>query len=340
MYRRIFGIGILSGVLGVSASGLLSASPVEKPALERVATIELKGPVGGMDHLAIDAKRGRLLVANTVNGTLDVVDLKAGKLLKQVPDQGGIHGIAYSPETDRIFVGNGAEGACNALSGDDFQVVKHIALGEESDNVRYAPRTRRLYVTHADKEITILDAETLKIRGAIAFPKDLGAILLEKSRPRLYVNAKGTGEVWVIDTEKDAVIARHPVAPAGLNSAFAIDEPNRRLFVGCRKPASLVVMNCDTGQIVARAAIVGDVDDLTFDSARKRIYASCGEGGISVVHQVDPDHYESLATIPTVKGARTSVFEPDSGLLYLAVPRRADRSAQKNPEVWVFRTTP
>ena len=89
----------------------------DEPPLERVQTIALKGPVGGMDHLAIDAKRGRLFVANTVNDSLDVVDLKAGKLLKQVPGQGRIRGIDYSPDADRIFVGNGTGGVCNTFDG-------------------------------------------------------------------------------------------------------------------------------------------------------------------------------------------------------------------------------
>src|SRR4051794_39214577 len=84
---------------GLTVSGQEStAAAADQPTLERVRTIALKGPVGGLDHLAVDARRGRLFVANTVNGSLDVVDLKAGKLLTQVSGQGRIRGIDYSPE--------------------------------------------------------------------------------------------------------------------------------------------------------------------------------------------------------------------------------------------------
>jgi DNA-binding beta-propeller fold protein YncE len=292
-----------------------------------------------MDHLAIDMKRARLFVANTVNNTLDVVDLKAGKLLKQVPDQGSIRGIDYCPEADRVFTGCGTGGVCNTIDGESYEVIKSVPLGDDADNVRYNPRTRRIYVVHADKELSVIDAWDYAVRSPIALPQDLGAFKLEKGRPRMYVNAK-VGQVVAIDTEKDEVIGRFPVAPAGANAAMAIDEPNHRLFIGCRTNPALLVMDSDTGKIVASLPIPGDVDDLSFDSTRKRIYASCGVGAIAVIGQKDADHYESIATIPTVKRARTSIFNPEDGCLYLAVPRLAERPDQENPEVWVYRARP
>jgi hypothetical protein len=99
-------------------------------------------------------------------------------------------------------------------------------------------------------------------------------------------------------------------------------------------------MDCDTGKVVGRVPIPGDVDDVSFDAERGRVYASCGDGAIAVVRRVDADRYEPLATVKTVKGARTSAFDPDGGRLYLAVPRRPERTEQENPEVWVYRANP
>jgi DNA-binding beta-propeller fold protein YncE len=304
-----------------------------------VQTIALNGPVGGLDHLAVDAKRGRLFVANTAGDSLDVVDLKAGKLLKQVPGQGRIRGIAYSPEADRVFVGNGSGGVCNTFDGENYELLKSVPLGVDADNVRYNPRTRRIYVVHADSEVSVIDATDYTRRSPIALPESLGAFQLEAGRPRMYINAK-LGQVVAIDSDKDEVIGRFPVAPAGVNAALAIDEPNHRLLVGCRKNPALVVMDSDTGKIVASVPIPGDVDDVSFDERRRRIYASCGDGAIAVIGQVDADRYEPLATVPTVKGARTSIFNAKDGKLYLAVPRRAERPERENPEVWVYRAQP
>jgi DNA-binding beta-propeller fold protein YncE len=342
MNRRPGGrMRLIPAFTALTLAALASTSgAADGPPLERVQTIALKGPVGGMDHLALDAKRGRLFVANTVNGTLDVVDLKSGKLFKQVLGQGKIRGIAYAPDIDRVFVGNGAGGVCNVLDGEDYRVLKGFPLGDDADNVRYNPKTRRAYVVHADEELAVIDVKDYALRSSIPLPKSLGAFQLESSRPRMYINAKAAGQVVVIDTDKDRVIARFPVAPAGVNAALAIDEPNRRLFVGCRRNPALVVMDSDTGKVVASVPIPGDVDDVYFDPQRRRIVATCGDGAIAVIRQVDADRYEPLATVATVAGARTSYLDPEGGLLFVAVPRRAERPEQASPEVWVYRVRP
>jgi DNA-binding beta-propeller fold protein YncE len=338
-----FNITVCPRALAVLAIAVLAfptdGAAAEPPPLERVQTIALKGPVGGLDHLALDAKRGRLFVANTVNGSLDIVDLKAGILLKQVPGQGGIRGIDYDSGSDRVFVGNGNGGICNIFDAQSYELLKSVPLGDDADNVRYNPRTNRVYVVHADKELSVIDAKDYSVREPIALPRSLGAFKLESSRPRLYANAKNDG-VIVIDTERDKIIGRFSVAPAGVNAAVAIDEPSHRLFIGCRLNPSLVVMDSDSGKVVARAPIPDDVDDLSFDSTRKRIFASCGAGAIAVLRQIDADHYESLGTIATAKRARTSIFNADTGHLYLAVPRIAERPDQENPEVWVYQARP
>jgi DNA-binding beta-propeller fold protein YncE len=333
---RLPKIALVTVALPTLVTSGANAAQHNPPPLERVQTIALKGPVGGLDHLAIDAKRGRLFVANTSNDTLDIVNLKAGKLIQQVPGQGRIRGINYSPDVDRVFVGCGTGGVCNTIDGASYELIKSVALGDDADNVRYNPRTQRIYVVHADVELAVIDARDFSLRSPIALPKDLGAFKLERERPRMYVNAK-VGQVVVIDTEKDEVIDRFPVAPARANAAVVIDEPNHRLFIGCRTNPALVVMDSDTGKIVASVPIPGDVDDLSLDSARNRIYASCGTGAIAVIRRLDADHYESLATITTVKGARTSIFNHEDSCLYLAVPRLAERPDQENPEIWVYR---
>jgi DNA-binding beta-propeller fold protein YncE len=341
MRIRLLRIAGCDWALAGLAAALLSHSvtAADSPPLERAQTIALKGPVGGLDHLAVDAKRGRLFVANTVNGSLDIVDLKAGKLLKQIPGQGRIRGIDYCPQVDRVFVGNGTGGVCNTFDAESYELVKSVPLGEDADNVRFNPRTQRIYVVHADTELSVIDAKDFTVRSPIALPKNIGAFKLEAGRPRMYVNAKA-GNVVVIDTDKDEVIGRFPVAPAGVNAAVAIDEPNQRLFVGCRMNPALVVMNSDTGKIVASVPIPGDVDDLSFDARNGRIYASCGDGAIAVIRQIDPDRYESLGSIATVKRARTSIFNPETSELYLAVPRLAERPGQEHPEIWVYRARP
>jgi hypothetical protein len=337
-------IRTLSLALALAIAALSGERPLRAaeppPALERVGTIALKGPVGGLDHMALDAKRGRLFVANTINGSLDIVDVKAGKLLEQVPEQARIRGVDYSPGLDRIFVGNGTGGICNVFDGSNYRLLKSLALGEDADNVRYNPHTRRVYVVHADRELAVVDADGYAVGEPIELPKSLGAFKVEASRPRMYVNAKAAGLVVAIDAEKNRVVGRFPVAPAAVNASLAIDEVHRRLFVGCRRGPAVVVMDSDSGRILASVPIPGGVDDLWYDARREQIYASCGDGAIAVIRRVEDDHYEPLAEIPTARGARTSFFDGDGGRLYLAVPRHAERPGQAEPQVWLYTARP
>ncbi|HEV3445614.1 MAG TPA: hypothetical protein VG099_13285 [Gemmataceae bacterium] len=114
----------------------------ERPPLERIATIELKGKAGTLDRMGADWKNHRQFVANQSNNTLDVVDVKNNRLVKQVAGQKEIHGIAYAADLDRIFVGNG-EGVCNALDGRDYALLKSVPV-PDADSVRYDPRTHRV----------------------------------------------------------------------------------------------------------------------------------------------------------------------------------------------------
>jgi len=111
------------------------------------------------------------------------------------------------------------------------------------------------------------------------------------------------------------------------NFPMALDEANHRLFTVCRLPAVLGLLNPDSGAVVATIPTVGDSDDVFYDSTRKRIYASGGEGAIAVLQQKDPDHYQEIARIPTVKGARTSLFVPELGRLFLAIRKQGSEDA-------------
>ena len=109
---------------------------------------------------------------------------------------------------------------------------------------------------------------------------------------------------------------------------MAVDESNRRLFVGCRKPARLVVFDTSTGRPVADLAISGDTDDLFYDAERKRLYISCGEGFVDVIEQRAADIYALRERLSTRAGARTSFFSPDRNEFYLAVPQRGNSPAE------------
>jgi DNA-binding beta-propeller fold protein YncE len=310
-------------------------APAAEPAssLELVQTIALKGKAGKLDHLALDAKRERLFLANSINGTLDVVDLKAGKLLKQVPGQTNIQGIAYAADLDRVFVGLGAGGLCNVFDGADYKLLKTIKFADDADNVRYDPARHLAFVAHAEKALGVIDAKTFALKADIKLPGTAEGFQIESARPRLFLVMPSPSSVAVIDPDKKEIVSTYPVKMAGIGHPLALDEANKRMFVGCRKAPMVVVMDTETGKEIAGVPVPDGIDDLFYDARRKRLYASCGDGFLAVIRQLDADHYEVAEKVATAKQAKTSLFDAETGRIYLAVPRQPGKDG---PEIRVY----
>jgi DNA-binding beta-propeller fold protein YncE len=324
------GLGLLASVGG-------QAGTAPPAALKLVQTITLEGPVGKrLDHLALDARRDRLFVANMANGSFDVVDVKAGKLLKSVPGQRGVQGVAYTSDVDRVFVGVGEDGVCNVFDGKDYKLEKGIKLAD-ADNVRYDARTKRVIVAHAEKSLAVIDPNDLKVKAEVKLPGQPEAFQLEVGRPRLYLNVPSVKAVVVIDTDKNEAVKTYRLKAAGQNYPLALDEKGHRLFVGCRKPAAVVVMDTESGAELASVAIPGDVDDVFYDGKGKRLYAACGEGVLVVLREAGINRFEVQEKIPTVRLARTCLFDAASGRLFLGVPRQTGKGG---PEIRVYEARP
>jgi DNA-binding beta-propeller fold protein YncE len=277
--------------------------------LELVQTIQLKGRPGKLDHLALDRKRDRLFLANTSSGTLDVVDLKTGKLLKQVPGQSGIQGVAYAADLDRVFVGLGSGGLCNIFEGENYQPLKTIKFAD-SDNVRYDAARQQVFVAHAENALGVVDAKTFAVKTDIKLPGPAEGFQTAGGLPRLYLVTPSPSQVVLIDLDMNAVAASYPLKTAGGGHPLALDEANKRIFVGCRQPSMVVALDSETGKEITGVPIPEGVDDLFYDAKRKQLYASCGNGFLVVIRQQDADRYELAAKLQTAKQAKTSLFDP------------------------------
>ena len=242
-------------------------------------------------------------MANKVNNTLDIIDLKTGKLLEQVKGQQGIQGVAYAPDLDRVFVGLAIRGFCNIFDGEKYKLLKSIKFEDDADNVRYHEPTHRVYVAHAEKSLGIVDAQSYELKADVKLPNSAEGFVNETKRPRLYVCIpQQPSEITVIDLGKNEIIQHYPVKMAESGHPIALDEANHRLFVGCRTPAAVVVMDTETGREITAIPIAKEVDDLFYDAGRKQLYASCGEGFLSTIKQLDANRYEAGDKIATAKG--------------------------------------
>lgn len=284
------------------------------------ATIELSNVAGRIDHFGIDLGRGRLSIAALGNDTVEVVDVREGIRKRSMRGFAEPQGVLHDPGTDRLFVANGEGNRVDIIDAASLSRIGQVDGLEDADNIRLDSDTHKIYVGYGRGALRVLEAATGKTAGDIQLAGHPEAFALEKKGSRIFVNVPTAHQVAVVDRVKSAVIATWPVPEAQANFPMALDEAGRRLFVGTRVPALLLVYDIDTGKVVARPEIGKDTDDLFFDAVRKRIYVICGEGRIDVVKQLDPDHYAMESTVSTAPRARTGLFVPETRRFYVAAP--------------------
>lgn len=305
-----------------------SVSAAESDTLVLVKTIPLKGVVGKLDHLAVDSKGERLFVANKPNNTLDIVDLKTGKLIRQIADQGKASGVSYAADLNMIYVGNGA-GTCNGFDGTDYKQV-FSTPAPNADNVHYHSGNKTVYVGQ-DEILSELDAKTGEIKAAIKLPGAVHGFRIDKKAGKIYTVLTKPNLIGVVDIAKREVTEKFELTLSDAGSPIAQDADNGLLFVGCpKKKPMVVVFDTKTGKEVASIDIPAGIDDLYFDKQRNRLYASCADNALVVIERND-GKYKIVSSIQTPKDSRTCVWS--SGRLYLAVPRQ---EGSDGPEVRIY----
>jgi hypothetical protein len=317
-------------LLTLSIALLLADAAMASEPLTLVQTIPLKGVAGKLDHLAVDREGQRLFVANKPNNTLDIVDLKSGKLVKQIPDQGKVSGVAYAADLDMIYVGNGA-GFCNGFDGMDYREVFSVKA-PNADNVHFHSGNNLVYVGQ-DEIMSVLDAKSGERKAEIKLPGAVHGFRIDKDAGKIYTVLTKPNLIGVVDIAKNEVVEKFSLSEAG--SPIAQDAAHGLLFVGCpRNQPKVIVLEAKTGKEVAGIEIPAGIDDLHFDRRRNRLYASCSDNALVVIEKVG-EKCEIISKISTPRDSRTCVFS--GGKVYLGVPRQESTEAA---QVRVFEASP
>jgi DNA-binding beta-propeller fold protein YncE len=295
--------------------------------LQLTQTIALPDVRGRIDHLDIDLDGGRLFVAALGNNTVEVVDLRAERRSARLEHLREPQGVAYVPEASRLFVASGASGRVDVFAGNTLSPVGHVDALEDADNVRYEPASGRLYVGYGSA-LAVLEAPTMRTVSRIKLAGHPESFQVEGSGSRIFVNVPNAQQIAVVDRKQGSVVATWDLGEMRANFPMALDELKHRLFVATRRPAALLVFDTESGKRIASVPIGGDADDLFFDGERKQLYAVCGEGLITVVQQQDADRYVAVGQVRTAPGARTGLFVPSKGMLYVAVPVQPSAPAE------------
>ena len=313
--------------------------------LKLVATIPLPGlQDGDFDHFAPDVDGHRLFLTGEENGKVLVLDSSTNKLIHTMEDVKAPHAIFYRKDLKKLFIVEGDASAVKVYDSDSYKLLDEIKVSVDADSIAYDPATNYLYVVNGGREahtpyslISVVDTNSSKkLRDIKINSNHVEAIVLEKGGSRMFCNITGRNAVGVLDRNKSALTATWPL-PAGdtQNVAMALDEANHRLFVVTRKPGKLIVLNSDSGKVIADLPAVGFVDDMSYDAKQRRLYLA-GDQFVDVFEQKDPDHYALLAKIPGSFRAKTGILVPELNRYYLAVPHHE----KKDAEVRVYEVQP
>jgi len=315
----------------LSVACILSAE-----SLKLVNTTDLPGISGDLDHMAIDAAGQRLFLAAEDNGTLRVIDLKSGKLLHTVKGFHTPHSILYLPEVNELYIADGSK-AIQVLDSRTFQVKRTVATTPGSDSIAVDRDAHLLYAVSGGKDvsmktsvISVINTQSAKLEKEIAIDAaHVEAMALGKGGPELFVNVTDKNYLAVIDRKKGTIVAQWHIAEARQNAPIAFDEAKHRLFVVCRDPGMLVVLNSQDGHTIASFPTGAKADEVVFDAARDRIYVLAGEGKIYPYQQENANHYKPLNPVPSASGAKTGLLSPDGQKLFVAVSPGEGRSGAK-----------
>ena len=257
------------------------------------------------------------------NNTLEVFDLRSNTVSHTISGLREPQGVTYVPKSERIFVANGDDGTCRIFDGSTYNLIKTVHLSSDADDTRYDSAANQVFVGYGDGAnagLAILDGTTGDLVGTIKLPDHPESFQLEETGRKIYVNIPSSNNIVdVLDRSTRRIVATWTLGGAQDNFPMALDEANHRLFISCRTPAEVLILDTESGKIIARIPTVTHADDAWYDAANKRAYISGGGGFITVVEQQDADRYRRVAQIRTVNGARTSCLVPQLNRLYLGV---------------------
>jgi len=267
------------------------------------------------DYIDIDPVRHRLFLSR--GDHVQVVDLPSGQPVGEIANTLGVHGIAFAQDLKLGFTSNGKANTVTVFDLDTLAVKQEIKVtGVNPDAILYDAFSQQLYTFNGKTaNVTVIDAKTLQVTGTIV-TTGKPEFAASNDTGKIYFNVEDKSQVHVIDVKTNKLIAQWPLTHCEEPTGLAIDKKNQRLFSVCQNK-TMVVTDAETGKEVATAAIGGRPDAVIYDATNGMVYSSNGEGSLSVIKQIDANHYAPVATVKTSKGARTMAMDFAHHVIYL-----------------------
>ncbi len=312
-------------ILGVCVTAALHAASTDYRIVARYAI----GGEGGYDYLRVDAAARRLYV--THQNRVEVLDADTGHKVGEIGGLARAHGVAISPETGHGFATSGTDSEIAMFDAKSLAVIKRIkSTGSNPDAIEYDASTRRVYVAnHGSGDITVLDPASGEVVGTVKFGEGKLEGIGFDGRGNGFVNAEDKSAVFVFDLKTLQPKAKWSSAPGEGGTGLAVDAVHHRVFSACANN-KVVVLDSDSGKVVATPAIGGDPDGIAFEPATRRIFSPNNDGTLTILQENAPDDYRVLQTVATQAGCRTIALDEKTGRVVTCAPKYGPKPAATN----------
>jgi YVTN family beta-propeller protein len=305
-------------ILTISAAAISTAVALAATGYHVIGDIQIGGE-GGWDYLTVDSAARRLYVSHGTH--VVVADLDSGKVVGDIPDTPGVHGIALAPELNKGFISNGRGGNVTIFDLKTLKASGTVPTGENPDDITYDKGTSRVFVFNGrSKSATVIDAKTDKVAATIPLPGK-PEFAIADGKGHIYNNIEDTNELVEIDAAKAAVTKKFALTGCDGPSGMAYDAKDRRLFSVCSNRV-MAVSDPDAGKVVATPAIGAGSDGAAFDPGTGYAFSSNGDGTMTVVQQSGAK-WDAVENIATERGARTIAIDERTHKVYLPTAKTA-----------------
>jgi DNA-binding beta-propeller fold protein YncE len=307
---------LLVGLFALLAAWSGSAGAAD-PAYHVLKKIKVGGD-GGWDYITFDPEARRLYISRATR--VQVLDVDKGEIVGEVPNTPGIHGIALVPKLGRGFTSNGQDATATIFDLQTLKELDRVKVGMRPDAILYDPSSGRVFTFNAgSKDATAIDAESGKVAGSFKLGgKPESAVADEQGQ--IYVNLEDKDEIVAFDAKELTEKGRWPIAPGKEPVGLSMDRKNRRLFCSCHNE-KMVVMDADSGKVIATPPIGKGTDYCVFDPGTNLAFSSNGDGTLTVVQEEPAGEYRVVANVKTEVGARTMALDPKNHKIYLVTAK-------------------
>jgi len=284
------------------------------------------GSPGGWDYIAV-GPNGKLYVSHATQ--VNILDQKTGDSVGVIPNTTGVHGIAFVESLGKGYTSNGRLNNVTVFDLKTSAVLGQIATGQNPDAIMYDPYSKTIITCNGrSHDLTVIDPVKGTVTATIALDGKPETAVSDNAG-RIFVNIEDKNKITVVDIRNNKVLTSWPLGAEG-PTGLAIDTKTKRLFAGCDK--QLIVVDASSGAIIAKPAIGDGCDGVGYDETKGLIFASCGEGKLTIIKQSSPSAYPVVANVPTKRSARTLAVDSRTHNVYLPCADAEPGAAGERPK--------